>query len=246
MDIEVLIECDHCKSEVDILLYDEKLNICNTCKKSPQQIFILSIDIGIQHLAMVLSSTTTDYHFQEIIWMELTDITIFTCDKNCKLHHDKTFADWMLHILEKYYNIFKQATHILIERQPPQGLVVVEQILFGSWRDKSILISPNSVHKYFSIGDLDYENRKIASVNISKKYITSDSLKTQLLNCDRIHDISDCILFTIFWLSKKKEENEIQTLIHKREQAFKKVNQKLGMSLDDFFDMYRYIPSNLS
>ena len=128
MDIEVLIECDHCKSEVDILLYDEKLNICNTCKKSPQQIFILSIDIGIQHLAMVLSSTTTDYHFQEIIWMELTDITVFTCDKNCKLHHDKTFADWMLHILEKYYNIFNQATHILIERQPPQGLVVLSLI----------------------------------------------------------------------------------------------------------------------
>ena len=195
---------------------------------------------------MVLSSTTTDYHFQEIIWMELTDITIFTCDKNCKLHHDKTFSDWMLHILEKYYNIFNQATHILIERQPPQGLVVVEQILFGSWRDKSILISPNSVHKHFSIGHLDYENRKIASINISKKYITSDSLKTQLQNCDRIHDISDCILFTIFWISKKKEETEIQTLIKKRENAFKKVNQKLGMSLDDFFDMYRYIPTNRS
>jgi hypothetical protein len=61
-----------------------------------------------------------------------------------------------------------------------------------------------------------------------------------------MHDISDCILFTIFWLSKKKEETEIQSLIHKREQAFKKVNQKLGMSLDDFFDIYRYIPSTRS
>ena len=224
MDIEVLIECDSCKSEVDIQLYNEKSGLCNDCTK----IFILSIDIGIQHLAMVLSSASTKYEFKEIVWMELVDITVFTCDKNCKLHHDKTFADWMLHILEKYFNIFDQATHILIERQPPQGLVVIEQILFGSWRDKSILISPNSVHKHFSIGDIDYENRKIASVNISKKYIHSETLQTQLNNCDRMHDISDCILFTIFWLSKKKEQLDIQSLIKKREHAFQKVNQKLG------------------
>jgi hypothetical protein len=176
--------------------------------------------------------------------MDLVDITTFTCDRTtCKLHHDRTFTDWTSHVLEKYREVFTRADHVLIERQPPQGLVVVEQILFGSMRDKSVLISPNSVHKFFGIGQYSYENRKIASVNISKRYIP-DSFKLKLESCDRIHDIADCVLFTVFWSAKKKEELEISTLKRRREDAFKKVKSNLGMSLDDFFDMYRYIPTH--
>lgn len=248
MEFEILIECDSCHIEVNIDTYDEKLGLCSLCKglhnlSLDDYKTVLSIDIGIQHLAMVLSSISKDYTFQEILWMDLIDITLFTCDKKtCKLHHDRTFVDWMSHVLEKYKEIFQRANYVLIERQPPQGLVAVEQILFGSMRDKSVLISPNSVHKFFGIGQYDYDTRKIASVNISKKYI-SPVFKKKLENCDRIHDICDCILFTIFWSQKQKQAQEIQILKDRRAAAFKKVNNRLGMSLDDFFDMYRYIPT---
>jgi hypothetical protein len=251
MDFEIVIECDNCHIEVDINTYDDKLGLCSLCKglhnlslNDKDSRTVLSIDIGIQHLAMVSSSISKDYTFTEILWMDLVDITIFTCDKTtCKLHHDKTFTDWTSHFLQKYTQVFKQAEYILIERQPPQGLVVVEQILFGYMRDKSILISPNSVHKYFGIGQYDYDTRKIASVNISRKYI-SPTFRKKLESCDRIHDICDCILFTIFWCQKQKEQCEIKILKDRRETAFKKVNNRLGMSLDDFFDMYRYIPTS--
>jgi hypothetical protein len=266
MEFEILIECDSCHTEVDINTYDEQLELCSICKglhnlslkqrgvkAHPVTLEILdilecyktvlSIDIGIQHLGLVLSSISDCYAFGEVLWMELVDITLFTCDRAaCKLHHDRTFTDWTSHVLEKYREVFTRADYVLIERQPPQGLVVVEQILFGSMRDKSVLISPNSVHKFFGIGQYSYENRKIASVNISKKYIP-DSFKLKLQSCDRIHDIADCILFTVFWCEKKKEELEISTLKRRREDAFKKVKSNLGMSLDDFFDMYRYIPT---
>lgn len=251
MEVEILIECDSCHIEVDINTYDEKLGLCSLCSglhnlslnDNGGPITVLSIDIGIQHLGMVLSRIDKDYTFREILWIDLVDITVFTCDRStCKLYHDKTFVDWMSHILEKYREIFEKANYVLIERQPPQGLVVVEQILFGCMRDKAILISPNSVHKFFGIGQYDYDGRKLASVNISKRYIP-EGFGKKLGIYDRIHDISDCVLFTIFWCQKKKEECEIQILKKRREDAFKKVSNRLGMSLDDFFDMYRYIPS---
>lgn len=250
MEFEIIIECDSCHIEVDINTYDEKLGLCSLCKglhnlslDSKGTCTVLSIDIGIQHLGMVLSSISKDYTFQEILWMELVDITVFTCDRlTCKLHHDKTFIDWISHLLEKYTEVFERADYVLIERQPPQGLVAVEQILFGCMRDKSVLISPNSVHKFFGIGQYDYDTRKLACVNISRKYI-SPIFHKKLQTCDRIHDICDCILFTIFWCQKQKLDLEIKILKERREVAFKKVNNRLGMSLDDFFDMYRYIPT---
>jgi hypothetical protein len=252
-DVQIVMECENCKEEVPIESFDDNLDICNVCKCKNRlenvsisgEIIILSIDIGIQPLGMVLSSVNEKYEFQKILWMDLVDITIFRCHPKCNLHHDKTFADWVLHVIEYYKDIFEKATFILIERQPPQGLVVIEQILFGCWRDKSILISPNSVHKFFKIGQLDYEQRKIASVNISKKYL-SQTFENQLQTCHRKHDICDAILFTIFWTTKEKEKKEIEILHKKRKDAFDKVNNKLGMSLNDFFDMYRYIPSILN
>jgi hypothetical protein len=53
--------------------------------------------------------------------------------------------------MERYNEIFNKANFILIERQPLNGFVAVEQIIFGCWREKSILISPNSVHKFFNM-----------------------------------------------------------------------------------------------
>jgi hypothetical protein len=247
MEVEILIECDSCNIEVDINTYNEKLGLCSICtglhNLSLESPTVLSIDIGIQHLGMVLTKISPDYTFTEILWIELVDITVFTCDRStCKLYHDKTFIDWTSHILQKYKDIFHKATYVLIERQPPQGLVVVEQILFGATRDKATLVAPNSVHKFFGIGQYDYDYRKIASVNISRRYIP-ETLQKKLGGYDRMHDISDCILFTLFWCQKKKEAAEIEILKTRREQAFKKVKHRLGMSLDDFFDMYRYIPT---
>jgi hypothetical protein len=258
MDVDVLIECDICNQEVNIELYDEKLNMCNICKCSTcltgvrlsdeftgpvlvGSLPVLSIDIGIQHLGMVLTYLNQEYEFKEIVWMELIDITVFSCDKECKLYHEKTFVDWIAHVVHKYYNIFQSASVILIERQPPQGLVVIEQILFGCFREKSILISPNSIHKFFDIGNLDYDTRKIAVVNLTRKYI-QPQLQLQLEKYDRKHDICDAILFTIFWSKKQRESLEIENLLQKRKNAASKFNHRIGSSLNDFFDIYRYIP----
>jgi len=250
MDVEILIECDSCNKEVNIQDYDEVLDLCNLCKccnsleklNICSDLLILSIDIGIKHLALVLSSVTNCYDFKEILWVNLIDITIFDCKSDCKLHHDKTFADWMLHVMERYNEIFNKANFILIERQPLNGFVAVEQIIFGYWREKSILISPNSVHKFFNMNCYDYDGRKNMSINISSRYVCPE-IQKEINKYERKHDICDAILFTIFWIKKQKEKMEIEILVQKQKEAMEKFNSHIKMSLNDFFDMYRYIPS---
>lgn len=249
MDFEVFFECELCKKEVDQSLYDEKTGVCNVCmcENSFQNMYIsgkrliLSIDIGIKHLALVLSNIDENYNFGNIVWFDLVDITEFDCKSNCSLFHTKTFADWIRHFIDKYETILNKAERILIERQPPQGLVVVEQLIFGCFREKAVLIAPNSMHKFFDIGDLDYDQRKDAVVKLSRKYFTEDFNK-RLNKYDRKHDICDALLFTIFWIRREKERKEREEMLQKRQEAMQKYNEKVEMSLDEFFNMYRYIP----
>jgi len=249
MEFNVFFECNICGNEVDIDCYDEKTGFCNICicENSFQNMeingnrLVLSIDIGIKHLALVLSDINEKYEFQNIVWFDLVDITQFNCKPDCPFFHTKTFADWIRHFIENYEQILNKANIILIERQPPQGLVVVEQLLFGCFREKSILISPNSVHKFFNISHFDYDQRKIASVNLTHKYFNNE-FTIKLNNYDRKHDICDAVLFTLFWIKQEKERLETQILIKKRQEAMQKYNKHVGTSLDDFFNMYRYIP----
>jgi hypothetical protein len=244
-DFQFVSVCDKCGSELDLSLFNDDLDICLNCQLDKLKIInndiqVLSIDIGIKHLAFTVATIDKEsYEFIECTWSELIDITVFHCLPNCKLHHDKTFTDWINHVLVKYRQVFEKVNVILIERQPPSGLVVVEQMIFSAYRDKSILISPNSVHKYFSIGSFEYEKRKEYSVKIASKYISEDLIK----NYERKHDISDTILFTLFWANKMKEEKKRKELLDKRNNIIKKYNKGLGMSIEDFFHAFRYIPS---
>jgi hypothetical protein len=249
MDFQVVFECENCKNEVELEFYDEKSGVCKACFCASNfdkmyisgKFLVLSIDIGIKHLALVLSNINEKYEFENIVWFDLVDITIFKCKPGCAFFHTSTFADWIRHFIDNYEFILTKADRILIERQPPQGLTVVEQLLFGCFREKSILIAPNSVHKFFGIGHFDYEQRKIASVNLTKNYFTHQLL-TQLNGNVRKHDIADAMLFTIFWIRKQKDLMDAEILRKNRELAMNKFNKNIGMSLNDWFDVYRYIP----
>jgi hypothetical protein len=154
---------------------------------------ILCIDIGVKHLglaAMICDKET--YDFREIVGVDLMDITTFphpdgVCKKSCCLKHAKTFADWMEHVFVYYDIIFSKVDKILIERQPPGGFVVVEQLIYSRYRDKCELIAPNSVHKFFKIGMYDYDERKEKVEEIARKKISNPSVQhTQYLDEENI------------------------------------------------------------
>lgn len=241
--------CEHCKREFDPDEMDNDLEYCSDCKlilnlenlTIQKDKKILSIDIGIKHLGLSYSLVDENYIFQKLLWINLIDITVFDCLPSCTLFHTNTLADRIAHVIHKYHNIFNSSDIILIEQQPPLGIVALEQLIFSVYREKAFLISPVSVHKHFGMRNCDYETRKKMSVNIASKYIL-ESFGNIFLSYQRQHDISDTILFTLYWSNLMHLEKERQKLHQKRKQALKKYNKGLGMSLDDFFDTFRYIP----
>ena len=242
--------CEGCKKEFDPVELDADLEYCIDCQFARLTLdkpgtTVLSIDIGIKHLAMVLTRVDNDYRFSDLLWTELFDITAYHCLPNCQLYHTNTLCDRIAHILHKTAYVFERADVVLLEQQPPQGLVAVEQMLFAAHREKSVLVSPMAVQAHFGMRTLDYDQRKEYSVRLASRYL-SPSFRHRVGGYVRQHDISDAILITLYWCERERKEAERQRLESRRRAAMQKINKGLGMSLNDYFDRFRYIPTKSS
>lgn len=208
---------------------------------------VLSIDIGIKHLGISVTLLDDEYDIIEIIWIDLVDIQVYThkdgpSKKECKLKHTKTFCDWINHVFQENMELFEKATAILIERQPPMGLVGIEQLIFSRWREKAFLISPNSMHKFFHIGHYDYEQRKVETERITRKSLYNHSALSEKFDCyHRVHDIADSICMMLFWINIKKKElyafrekERIKNIVYDRKK------DGYNMSINDWFEQFRY------
>jgi hypothetical protein len=202
---------------------------------------ILSIDIGIIHLGITVSLIDESYNIQEVIWVDLIDITQFKCEDDCDLWHQKTFSDWLSHVFKNEYHFFNDVDVILVERQPITGITVVEQLIFYEWRNKAILISPRSMHKFFNIGHLDYDARKVFTENKARQIIKDPVLNQQLNYFDRIHDIGDSICICLFWLNRQKEILEKE---RKRKEIMDRnmflIKARQTMSIEEWFNHHKY------
>jgi len=207
---------------------------------------ILSIDVGITHLGITISIADKEFKLKEILFMDLLDITKFphrsgTSRKDCTLHHSKTFSDWMEHVFVLYEEYFEQCEYILIERQPPMGLVAVEQLVFSRYRNKSHLISPNSMHKFFNIGKLEYEMRKKITEKICRSQLTEPGLIEQYDSYNRKHDIADSVCLMLFWLNQRHTEYiDNQRMIRIRNT--KMIFRNTDMTMNEWFEQFRYVP----
>src|SRR3990167_920619 len=157
--------------------YDSRFIIETEPKKTKYK-KILSVDIGIKHLCLSLSYVDKNYNFIKVKKIKLIDIQNFVCDRDCQFFHTKTPADWLSHVFYNHYKLFDCADHVLIEKQPPDGLVMIEQLMFLILREKAELIYPRSVHAYFGMTnissdrDTNYEKRKENSILISQKFLS--------------------------------------------------------------------------
>lgn len=205
---------------------------------------ILSIDIGIHHLGLSAGYVDKGWKLLEITWVDMVDITQYTHNlidnNNCKLYHGNTIADRMEHIFQEYYPVFNEVDYILIERQPINGLVAVEQIIYYRWRTKCCLVSPRSMHKHFSIGCYDYEQRKKRTMQIAEKENWHKRAIERYESFERKHDISDSVCIMIFWLAKKRQVYLEQK--HKEEISKIKMTAFGFDSIDDFLSQFRYKP----
>jgi hypothetical protein len=186
----------------------------------------LSIDIGLYHLGLSLTEVTDEYEFEAILHVEMVDITRCKHRKTCTLEHSCTIADQVRHLVEEFKEMLDQVDEILLERQPPQGLVAIEQLLFYLYREKAILVHPRKIHNYIGSGSFDYDQRKVISQRAAEIYLT-DQVKEIYNYYERKHDIADSICMMLWWINKQRQVC-----------AIKKKVEASGL------EQFRYINSN--
>jgi hypothetical protein len=184
--------------------------------KDLQQMQILSIDVGLLHLALLKVCLADDYLERsevilekEITLCDLVNITelISNCkDTNCELYHDKIICDYMTHLFKNFKSDFDSAELILIERQPPTGIVAVEQLIMREYRSKCKLISPTAMLNFFGLLHYKYLERKVYTEQIAMEYLSS--IKVFVFN-ERRHDMADAFCILYYYLSLKKKEHQV-------------------------------------
>jgi len=118
-------------------------------------------------------------------------------DENCKLKHTMCISDYMAHLFQKYSDIFEKSHIILIERQPPKGFVAIQELILFKYREKSILLSPNAIHKHFSMSKVQ-KFRKMFTEKLSKERLQPFPDYT---NNERKHDMGDAYCQLIYYLN---------------------------------------------
>lgn len=214
--------------------------IISRINKRKEYVF-LCIDVGIVNLGLSLITADFQYRFKNVVGVDLVDITIFRCDKKkCHLKHDKTFVDWVNHLLQHFEIVFKQVNHIIIERQPPSGLVAVEQLIMNKYRNKTSLVHPSSMHKYFNINNCNYDERKRRSQKIAESNMKIDYVKSDYLKHKRKHDIADSICLGLFWLNQIRKEKCKHVAYIKHKEFLNKPSCLKGMNISEFFETFKF------
>ena len=133
---------------------------------------------------------------------------------------------------------FGEIDEVFIEIQPPTGIVSVEALIFKRYRSKVKQISPNAMHKWFNISELDYEHRKAATVQHALRYLGDKSNFTWL---ERQHDQADALLLFLFEMHRRKEKLVKQMDQEERAARIDKNFKRLhDSSLDEFFEHFRH------
>ena len=167
---------------------------------------VVSIDVGYHNMGIVTAFIDDEYEItvKDVYKINLTCIRHHKVQPHeCKIPHTNEVVDLFAHFIQEYGHILENADKILVERQPPTGLTNIEALILYQYRQKTHLISPNAMHSHFMIGHLDYERRKVKTIEIAEKFLESFE-KYQSLS--RKHDISDAMCMILFDNHYKKEK----------------------------------------
>lgn len=169
--------------------------------------FITGIDIGLHNMGIVKCKIIDD-KLSYVEHFELIDLY-----KYKHIYSETELHMFISNLCEEYYELFN-SEYILIERQPPGGLIAIQEVLAYIFKDKVHKISPRSVHSKLGLSSYDYDNRKIRSERILEEFLTEHKQYGELETFKKLkrkHDISDafCLIkyFTNFhlYVSRRKK-----------------------------------------
>lgn len=193
---------------------------------------IISIDVGYSSLGLVCVVADNDYTLRRVNFAQKIDLRDIACVPGCTLRHSQNVVDRIAHFVQYYQHQFDDADTVLIEVQPLGGIRDVQALLYATFRQKAVLISPCSMHRHFGFPVGDYEGRKELSVELARPHLNHLASFRALY---RKHDVADALCLALFWIQKKhKEWSEQQRLIDKQNKTMQ--NRTLA------FDKFRFVP----
>jgi len=191
-----------------------------------------AIDVGMTNLGLAVIEVTQDWKWSKVLRLERISLNRLLHKHvkraQCTLHHTKEASDYVDHFHQEYGHLFADSKFILIERQPPEGMKHIEQLLFRQYRDKAQLVHPRTLHKFLKMQHLDYEQRKKRAVELARKQLQEiDSKYVMDDKTERQHDIADAVNFLAWFVSKKRTE-----YIKSRKRA--RTLETIPIDLDDY------------
>lgn len=161
---------------------------------------ITGIDIGLHNLGLirciVKGTEITTLHF------ELVDLYKYRSNQS-ELHM------LVKELVDEYTYMF-DSDFIVIERQPPGGLVAIQELLGFMFKEKVTFISPRSVHSKLGLSYYDYDTRKCMAEKLFVKNLQDKELLDKYNNLTRKHDIADayCLVkyFATYCLYCRREK----------------------------------------
>ena len=175
---------------------------------------LVSIDIGYSNMAIVEISTD----FKDFKVENIHKINLYVFKENEVYMSMKKF-------ISEYDVIFKDADIIIIERQPPQGLTNIQDIIAYNYSSKVKLICPRSMHKHFMISKLDYDMRKQQTIKITSNYVKDFTVYD---NESRKHDIADAFCLALYYIEKNKPSEPVSVPV------------TIPDDLEVFFNSFKY------
>jgi hypothetical protein len=175
--------------------------------------YVASFDIGIRNLAACFCKVHDEtYEIEYVSSIYKFDLYLERC---CSLDRRKCAAckrtrrggmdeiDGLYHVLAgPLKDELKRSSVILVERQPPQGIVTVQAILYERFIDRIRLMSPQKMHKFFNINGLDYEGRKKQVEILAREVLCQKATEDVVARYDalpRKHDVADALCFVSYF-----------------------------------------------
>lgn len=155
-----------------------------------KDIHLLGLDPGINNLGICslklkIPSTTKDVNLTVLLLksmiQEYYSKVINICQLKhtrvakffCSLGHSKEIVDRLDHVFQEE-ECFDECDKIIMERQPPRGLTVITNLAKKQFPDKSEILHPSSMHKWFEIYKKPYTERKLFYFNLMKQFVTKE------------------------------------------------------------------------
>lgn len=187
------------------------------------EFYVTSVDIGLHNLGIIKCGVIDNV--VTICDFELVDLYKY---------RDTSSEIYMMidRLVTEYQDMFN-SKYILVERQPPGGLIAIQEVIAFIFKDKVKIVSPRSVHSKLGLNYYCYDIRKIKTeyMLINKLHSqNTEGLICKINNIDRKHDIADAYCMIIYFISHVLYST-IKKRMHKEE---------LTIDIDKYFDSFSF------